>query len=135
MLDVVRTYGFRLLMIGCLAVAFSACNTTKFVPEGQYLLNKARVRCVDDKNVPDMRSYLRQRQNTEIFGFWKLQLHVYNTAPTDTTTASKKRLAHNAFKMGEAPVIYSDELTGISMQQLKQQNSPLRGRCAGRGRT
>ena len=125
MLHVLRTYGFRLLMIGCLAVAFSACNTTKFVPEGQYLLNKARVRCVDDKTVPDMRSYLRQRQNTEIFGFWKLQLHVYNTAPTDTTTASKKRLAHNAFKMGEAPVIYSDELTGISMQQLKQQMSNM----------
>ena len=121
MLRVLRTYIFGLLAISCLLFAFTSCNTTKFVPEGQYLLNKARVKCVDDKTVPDMRSYLRQHQNTEIFGFWKLQLHVYNTAPTDTTTKSKKRLAHNAFKMGEAPVIYDDDLTRVSMQQLKQQ--------------
>ena len=106
-----------------LAVFFCACNTTKFVPQDQCLLHKAHVKCVDDPSVPtsDLRGYLRQRQNTEIFGFWKLQLHIYNTAPSDTTTKSKKRLAHNAFKMGEAPVIYDDELTGVSMQQLRQQ--------------
>lgn len=117
MLRVFRKYGF----LGLCILLLAACNTTKFVPEGEYLLNKARVKCVDDKTVPDMRSYLRQRQNTEIFGFWKLQLHVYNTAPTDTTTKSKKRLARNAFKMGEAPVIYDEDLTRVSMQQLKQQ--------------
>ena len=122
MLRALRTYGFWLLAI---VVVLSSCNTTKYVPEGQYLLNKARVKCVDDKKVPDMRSYLRQRQNTEIFGFWKLQLHVYNTAPTDTTTKSKKRLARNAFKMGEAPVIYDEDLTRISMQQLEQQMSNM----------
>ena len=106
-----------------LIALFASCNTTKFVPEGQYLLNKARVKCVDDKSVSasDLRSYLRQKQNTEIFGFWKLQLHVYNTAPTDTTTQANKRLARNAHKMGEAPVIYDEELTAISMQQLRQQ--------------
>ena len=125
MLHILRTYGFGLLAIGCLLLAFSSCNTTKYVPEGQYLLNKARVKCVDDKTVPDMRSYLRQKQNTEIFGFWKLQLHVYNTAPTDTTTKSKKRLARNAFKMGEPPVIYDEDLTRISMQQLEQQMSNM----------
>ena len=106
-----------------MVMALASCNTTKFVPEGQYLLNKARVKCVDDKSVSasDLRSYLRQKQNTEIFGFWKLQLHVYNTAPTDTTTQANKRLARNAHKMGEAPVIYDEELTAISMQQLRQQ--------------
>ena len=106
-----------------MAMVLASCNTTKFVPEGQYLLNKARVKCVDDKSVSasDLRSYLRQKQNTEIFGFWKLQLHVYNTAPTDTTSKTNKRLARNAHKMGEAPVIYDEELTAISMQQLRQQ--------------
>ena len=91
-----------------LAVLFCACNATKFVPENQYLLDKARVKCVDDKNVPtsELRNYLRQKQNTEIFGFWKLQLHVYNTAPMDTTTKSRARGARNAKKMGEATVVY-----------------------------
>ena len=122
-LRVMRTwvkYGFWLLVI--LFVATS-CNTTKFVPQDQYLLDKARVKCVDDKSVSEskLRGYLRQKQNTEIFGFWKLQLHVYNTAPKDTTSKSNKRLARNAHKMGEAPVIYDEELTRISMQQLRQQ--------------
>ena len=93
------------------------------MPEGKYLLNKAQVKCADDKTVPtsELRNYLRQRQNTEILGFWKLQLDIYNTAPTDTTSKSNKRLARNAMKMGEAPVIYDEELTEISMQQLRQQ--------------
>ena len=125
MLRVLRTYGFWTLVIGFLLVAFSSCNSTKFVPQDKYLLNKAKVKCVDDPTVPDLRNYLRQKQNTEIFGFWKLQLHVYNTAPTDTTTKSKKRLARNAHKMGEAPVIYDEDLTRSSMQQLKQQMSNM----------
>ena len=120
---------FRPIVFGLCSlflILCSSCNTTKFVPEGQYLLNKARVKC-DDKMVSttELRNYLRQKQNTEILGFWKLQLDVYNTAPTDTTTKAKKRLAHNAFKMGEAPVIYDDQLTQVSMQQLRQQMSNM----------
>lgn len=101
----------------------ASCNTTKFVPQGQYLLNKAKVKCVDDKSVSgaDLQKYLRQRQNTEIFGFWKLQLHIYDTAPLDTTTKSNRTLARNAKKMGEAPVIYDEQQTQASMQQLRQQ--------------
>ena len=106
-----------------LCIVLSSCNATKFVPEGKYLLNKAQVKCVDDKTVPTstLRNYLRQQQNTEILGFWKLQLDIYNTAPLDTTTQSNQRLARNAKKMGEAPVVYDPELTEISMQQLRQQ--------------
>ena len=110
-------------LIVLLAVLFASCNTTKFVPQDKYLLDKVHVKCTDDKSVPtgQLSGYLRQHQNTEIFGFWKLQLHVYNTAPLDTTTKSNKRLARNAHKMGEAPVIYDEELTEISMRQLEQQ--------------
>ncbi len=127
MLRVLRTYGCGgMRMAGWLLLSilfFASCNTTKFVPQDKYLLNKVRVKCEDDKSVStgSLSSYLRQKQNTEIFGFWKLQLHVYNTAPLDTTTKAKKRLAANAKKMGEAPVIYDEELTQISMQQLRQQ--------------
>ena len=123
MLRAMCTYGKKVGIVAVVAVVLCACNATKFVPENQYLLNKARIKCVDDKSVPtgDLRNYLRQKQNTEILGFWKLQLHVYNTAPTDTTTKARARAARNAKKMGEAPVIYDEELTQISMQQLRQQ--------------
>lgn len=113
----------RLCIYGFLCLILASCSTTKYVPQDQYLLDKAYVRCTDDKSVPtgSLRNYLRQKQNTEILGFWKLQLQIYNTAPRDTTTKSNKRLARNAHKMGEAPVIYDEELTQISMQQVRQQ--------------
>lgn len=123
MLQRVYKYIYR-VVIGLVFVLFiSACNTTKFVPQDQYLLNKVHVKCVDDKSVStsNLSNYLRQKQNTEIFGFWKLQLHIYNTAPADTTTKANKKLAENAHKMGEAPVIYDEQLTQVSMQQLEQQ--------------
>lgn len=103
-----------------MSLCFSACNVTKFVPADQELLYKSNVRVTDTREVSgsELTGYLRQKQNTEILGFWKLQLHIYNTAPLDTTTKARKRLAENAYKMGEAPVIYDEGLTSASMEQL-----------------
>ena len=102
-------------------LSLAACNTAKFVPQGEYLLNKARVRVEDDKSVSTsgLSDYLRQKQNTEVLGFWKLQLDIYNTAPADTSTKAKKFFARNAYKMGEPPVIFSTEQTDISREQLR----------------
>lgn len=103
-----------------LQMVFVGCNLTKFVPQDQYLLNKAKVEVTDTKKIPvsSLTNYLRQTQNSEVLGFWKLQLHIYNTAPSDTTTKSKKRLARNAQRLGEAPEIYDESLTRASMEQL-----------------
>lgn len=119
----VRTYRVMMGMaVMIAAVLMASCKTTKFVPDGQYLLNKAKVQIEDTKEVESsaMNSYLRQKQNTEIFGFWKLQLHVYNTAPRDTSTKANKWFANNAHKMGEAPVIYDEMLARVSMEQIEQ---------------
>ena len=93
------------------------CNMTKFVPQGQYLLNKANVKVEDTKDVvaSDLSNYLQQKQNTEVLGFWKLQLGIYNTASLDTTKWTSK----NARKIGEAPVIFSPELADKSVTQLQ----------------
>lgn len=116
---------FVVLLVLCLLCV--GCNTTKFVPEGKYLLNKTKI-VIDDagkgsasKVMPsELRSYLRQTPNTEVFGFWKLQLHIYNTAPADTSTLSKKRLARNAHRVGEAPEVFSEEKAAQSMAQVKK---------------
>ena len=119
---------FILLLLVCFACG---CKTTKFVPEGELLLDKARVKVQPQKEqglskgeasalAGELKSYLRQKQNTEIFGFWKLQLQVYNTAPADTTSKANKFFARNAYRVGEAPVIYDESLTAVSMQQLNQ---------------
>lgn len=105
-----------------LSIVLSGCKTTKFVPDGEYLLNKARIKVTDTKEVApsELNDYLRQKQNTEILGFWKLQLDIYNTAPADTTKKGNAWLARNAHKIGEAPEIYDEELTRISMEQVQR---------------
>lgn len=108
-------------MLPLLAV-LSSCNITKFVPADKQLLYKTRIKVEDAKDVTgnDLKTYLRQKHNSEILGFWKLQLHIYNTAPIDTTTKSRARLARNARKMGEAPEIYDPEMTGRSIEHLQK---------------
>ena len=115
-------HSIRMTLWVLFVVALTGCNVTKFVPEDKQLLYKTKVKVVDDKSVSTtkLNNYLRQKQNSEILGFWKLQLHVYNTAPIDTTTKAKKRHQRNAFKMGEAPVIYDEEQTVASMEQLQK---------------
>ena len=108
--------GIRRLSL-CLGVMLLvACNTTKFVPKGEYLLNDVKIKVKDTKDVPaaDLMKYVQQKQNTEILGFWKLQLDIYNTASEDTTKWTSK----NARKIGEAPVIFSPELAIHSCAQL-----------------
>ncbi len=105
------------LSLLCLCV-LTACNTTKFVPQGEYLLNDVKIKVQDTKLVTssDLMKYVQQKQNTEILGFWKLQLDIYNTASKDTTKWTSK----NARKIGEEPVIYSPKLTNASCKQLTQ---------------
>lgn len=115
--------GCRLLLTGvAIGVLMSGCNTLKFVPEDKYLLDNTKIEIEDTKDLKpsELKQYLRQTQNSKILGFWKLQLHIYNTAPTDTTTKSKKRLARNAHKMGEAPEIFDEGLASQSIVQLKK---------------
>ncbi len=105
----------------------NACNTTKFVPEGKYLLNKVKIEIEDTKQVSanNLKSYLKQQPNTEILGFWKLQLHIYNTASTDTTKKIDRWWASVAQRTGEPPEIYDSLLTVQSAVQLQKamQNS------------
>ena len=60
-----------LLMATLLA---TACSTTKFVPEGESLLNKVTVRNDQPEqriNLNQMNAYVRQRANSRWFSAWK----------------------------------------------------------------
>ena len=99
---------------------FSACNATKFVPDGEYLLDKVSVKS-DNKEIKreDMKEYLRQTPNAAVFGLWRMQLGLYNWAPKDTSTGYN-RFWHRIFhKIGDPPVIYNPALTSFTVQQLQ----------------
>lgn len=106
---------FSLLILWVL-MSLSSCNLTKFVPQDKYLLNNVKIKVEDTKNVSssELLKYVQQKENTEILGFWKLQLGIYNTASKDTTKWTSK----NARKIGEEPVIFSTDMVDASCVQL-----------------
>ncbi len=100
---------------------FSACNTTKFVPDGEYLLNKVSIK-TDNKDIKrdDLKEYLRQTPNAAVFGVFRMQLGLYNWAPKDTTKWLSKGLSKTLKKIGDPPVIYNSALTSLTVQQLQR---------------
>lgn len=99
------------------ALTLIACNTTKYVPDGKYLLNSVKIQS-DTKVISkeDIETYLRQTENAKTLGIWKGPLHVYNLSANDTTSWFSNLLK----KLGEEPVIYSSDLTSISENEIKK---------------
>ena len=126
----VLKYRFCCLTVLLLATLLTACKTTKFVPKDKYLLNKVKIKVEQDKQerkqfgiTPDeqiqadnLKNYLRQKPNSEIFGFWKLQLGVWNSQGKDSTKWINRQIR----KIGEPPEIFSENLTTQSLVQLKK---------------
>ena len=108
---------FKYYLILFTVILLSACNATKHVPDGQYLLNKVNIH-TDVKDIPrdELEDYLRQTPNVKVFGTLGMQLGIYNIAGKDTASKWNKSF----MRMGAAPVIYDENLTGMSASQLQK---------------
>lgn len=106
-----------LVLLGLLVLLFWACNPAKYVPDGEYLLNKASIKS-DNKELNNIRfkEYLRQTPNAAVFGAFRMQLGIYNLAGRDTTKWRNRMLK----RIGDPPVIYNATLTSISVKQIQQ---------------
>jgi len=99
----------------------SACSSTKFVPNGEYLLDKVYIK-TNNKEIKqsELMDYLRQTPNAAVFGAVfggvKMQLGVYNLAGNDSTKWFNKMWK----RIGDEPVIYNSMLTSLSVQQLQR---------------
>lgn len=91
---------------------FGSCNSTRFVPEGKYLLNRISVK-IDDKNLKreEIKTHIRQKENLRILGVLKFHLWVYNLSSAKKENDWLKRI-------GEAPVLYDEFQTQRSREQL-----------------
>ena len=99
-------------------ILLQGCNTSKYVPDGEYLLDKVTIK-TDNKDISklELKEYLRQTPNAAVFGVFRMQLGIYNMAGKDTT----KWLNRFWRKIGDPPVIYNSSLTTLSTQQLQLQ--------------
>src|SRR5690554_4310925 len=96
-------------------IIFSACNVTKKVPEGSYLLDKVDINSdVRGIGSSDLKPYLRQKPNSSIPILGKWKLHMYNIPDNDSTWLNRQLL-----KYGEPPVLYNEQLATISAEQIR----------------
>ncbi|MDD3789170.1 MAG: BamA/TamA family outer membrane protein [Petrimonas sp.] len=105
--------------ISYIVIAFFliACNATKQVPQGSYLLNKVKIN-TDTKTVgeSDLKPFLRQKPNASVPVLGRVRLHMYNMAGNDSTWISKRFR-----KWGEPPVLFSERLTAVSAEQIRME--------------
>ncbi len=103
------------------AVWLVACSTTRYVPEGQFLLGQVKVKTdnPDEKtvNTTAMRDYVRQNPNSRWFSLVKIPLITYSLSGRDST----KWLNRTLRAMGEKPVVFDSLLTQMTVMDLRQE--------------
>lgn len=94
---------------------FAACDVTKKVPEGSYLLNKVEINS-DIRGIgsSDLKPYLRQKPNSSIPVIGKWKLHMYNIPENDSSWINRQMI-----KYGEPPVLLNEQLTTVSAEQIR----------------
>lgn len=112
------------LVLALMAVIWSACDSTKHIPEGQYLLRKNTLKVKSDVPVTkrgefndQLHSLVVQKPNNYSFGVFPFKLWLYNSRYSkyqrDTTNYQIKS------KTVEKPVIYDSLLQRRTEQNLK----------------
>ena len=112
---------YRKSLLNCLMLlvlmAVASCSTTKYVPEGGYLLDRTVIR-TDNKEVKvqELNSYIRQKPNTRWFSLFKVPLATYSLSGSDTTRWINRVLR----RIGDAPVIYDAGETEKTRLELEK---------------
>ncbi len=89
-------------------ITILSCSTTKYVPEGSYLLKSVKVKSDNkDFDAAKVSQYVHQRGNSRWFSLFKIPLGIYSLSGRDTT----KWINRTMRNIGEAPVLYDSMLT------------------------
>ena len=94
----------------------ASCSVSKFIPEGEYLLDDVKV-ASDDKAVKpsDISGYNRQNPNSSWFSLVKVPMHIYSLSGTDTTRWINRFIQ----KLGDKPVIFDEEAAERSREDMQ----------------
>jgi outer membrane protein assembly factor BamA len=109
-------YSLRyLLPLISIVVIISSCNPTKYVPEGETLLNDNHI-IINKEGVKksDLVPYIKQKPNKRIFGT-RFYLGLYNLS-----NIKKEKWPHSWLRnIGEEPVIFDPTATDKTKTQIK----------------
>lgn len=107
--------GILYLLTFAAILSLASCSSTKFVPNGSYLLDEVKIH-IDDKDIKpsSLRMYVRQNPNSKWFSLIKTQLYVYNLSGRDSTKWINKSLR----RIGDAPIIYNQDEALRSQEEI-----------------
>ena len=103
-----------------LVVVLCSCSGTKYVSEGEFLLDKVDMKVEgqgDGLNIGELESRIRQRGNSRWFSAVKIPLATYSLSGRDTTKWINRVLR----SMGEPPVIYDSAATERTLRELRSE--------------
>lgn len=107
---------FRFVITMAVLLALVACSTTKYVPDGEYLLDKVEIESdVPGYNTYDLKPYVRQLPNFKMFNLIKTQLRVYSLSGRDSTKWINRFLKNT----GEEPVLFDSVLMRKTETELR----------------
>ncbi len=101
----------HIVLYGMVIFITVACSTTKYVPDGQYLLKDAKIN-IDNSSISksELEDYLIQKPTDNVAGLW-----IYNWSGADTSRWINRWLRN----IGNEPVIYSPKSSGQSAEELR----------------
>lgn len=106
----------KIISVILVIVSLWSCNSTKHVPDGNYLLKGYDIKAdTKDIDVTYFESFIRQQPNN------KVRLMIYNIAGQDTS----KWLNRVIQKAGQAPVLYNPQHTKNSANQVAKELSNM----------
>lgn len=107
----------RYIIFSVLSFSLAGCSVSKFIPEGQYLLNDVKIES-NSKEVKasQMNAYVRQAPNSKWFSLFKLPMYMYSVSGKDST----KWINRFWRRLGEAPVLYSEKAAEESRSEIQK---------------
>ena len=103
-------------------ILLTACSATKFISDGDYLLDQVEVKSAQkDFNVSLLEPYVRQKANSKWFSLFKIPLATYALSGTDTIRWINRMLKN----IGEAPVVYDTVMAERSCEALRSAMSNM----------
>ena len=118
------------LLIVVTMLLFVSCSTTRYVPDGQYLLNAVKLKTETSTSASEdslrtahlatlgsLRNYVRLNPNARWFSAFKLPLATYSLSGRDTTRWLNRTLRN----LGEPPVLFDSLKAALTVADLRQQ--------------
>ena len=103
-------------------ILLTACSATKFISDGDYLLDQVEVKSAQkDFNVSLLEPYVRQKANSKWFSLFKIPLATYSLSGTDTIRWINRMLKN----IGGAPVVYDTVMAERSCEALRSAMSNM----------